>query len=299
MDNNFLRMEKGKNTHLRYIFSILITIIIFALLITGAVYIGILNGIGTYDDSLINKADLLIPNPILSLYVDLFMTIFIILGCWFSVRFILKRRFISLITPYQRINWRRVLVGFSVFFVLLFIFQGITMLFQFDNYTFNIEDWKSYLWLIIAVIVLVPIQTTSEELFFRGLLLQWLAKFTKNPIILAIIVGSIFGSLHFANPEMAYGWIIALDYLFSGFILTYITAKTNSLEIAIGAHAANNMFLCLFITTENNAMGGIPSMFRLETVDPNLTVIVDILLYAIFCFIILKRTEIKEKRPAL
>ncbi|RLL48316.1 CPBP family intramembrane metalloprotease [Oceanobacillus piezotolerans] len=294
MLTEFLRVEKGKNTHPRYILSLFITIIVFGLIITGAVYFGILNGINNFDDSLVNEADLLITDPLLSLYVDLFITIFIILGCWFSVRFVLKRGFKSLITPYERINWRRIIFGFSVFFILLFIIQVITMIFQFGSYSFNIVDWKSYLLLIIAAIILIPIQTTSEELFFRGLLLQWLAKFTKNPIILAIIVGAIFGSLHFFNPEMSYGWIIALDYLFSGFILTYITAKTNSLELAIGAHAANNIFVCLFITTENNVMGGIPSMFLVETVNPYLVVTIDILLYAIFCFIILRKVDSKK-----
>lgn len=291
MNNNFINVQTGRNTHPRYIFSLIITVIIFTMFISGFVYVGILYGLQVYDDSLVNEAEWLISDPVLSLYVDLFITIFPILGCWFTVKFILKRKFISLITPHKRINWKRIFFGFSTFFVLIAVVQVIDMIFHFDDFTFNITDWETYAWLVLATLILVPIQTTSEELVFRGLLLQWVAKFTKNPIILAIIVGAIFGSLHFANPEMADGWIIALDYLFSGFILTYITTKTNSSEFAIGAHAANNMFLCLFLTTENNAMGSIPSMFLVKNVDPYLTTFVDILIYAVFCFVVLKKMK--------
>ena len=259
--------------------------------ISSLVYFGILYGIQVYDDSLVNEAEWLITNPVLSLYVELFITIFSILGCWFSVKFILKRRFISLITPHERINWKKIFFGFSTFFVLIAAVQLIDLIFHINDFTYNITNWKSYAWLVLASLILIPIQTTSEELVFRGLLLQWVAKFTKNPIILAIIIGAIFGSLHFANPEMTDGWIIGLDYLFTGFILTYVTTKTNSSEFAIGAHAANNMFISLFITSENSAFGGIPSMFLSEDVNPYLTTFVDILIYAVFCFVVLKKMK--------
>lgn len=291
MNNKFINVQTGRNTHPRYILSLIITVIIFTMSISAFVYFGILYGIKVYDDALVNETEWLIKNPILSLYVDLFITIFPILGCWFTVKFILKRKFISLITPHERINWKRIYFGFSTFFVLIALLQVINMIFYFDDFTFNITDWETYAWLVLASLILVPIQTTSEELVFRGLLLQWIAKFTKNPIILAIIVGAIFGSLHFANPEMSDGWIIALDYLFGGFILTYITAKTNSSEFAIGAHAANNMFLSLFITSGNNAFGGIPSMFLLDNMNPYLTTFEDILIYVVFCFVVFKKME--------
>ena len=67
----------------------------------------------------------------------------------------------------------------------------------------------------------------------------------KRPILLAIIVGLMFSIGHFANPEMNKSIIlVGLDYIVAGFALTYIAVKTKSLEITIGAHAANNISLC-------------------------------------------------------
>lgn len=79
---------------------------------------------------------------------------------------------------------------------------------------------------------------------------------------MTLIVGGLFGVLHFANPEMNNGAVWAgIEYLTFGFVWTYYTIKTGSIEISLGAHAANNMFLCMFITEKNSVYGGIPSLF--------------------------------------
>ena len=51
------------------------------------------------------------------------------------------------------------------------------------------------------------------------------------------------------------------DYVFTGFMLTYIAVNSNSAELSIGAHAANNVFLALFFTSANDVYGEIPSLF--------------------------------------
>jgi len=284
---NFLAVEEGKNTHPRYIWS-LIFIFIVGNILALIFYIGASFGILAYDETLIdNEGNIL--NGILSLYLDLFITIFTILGCYLAAKWILKRKFLTLITPNKQINWKRIFYGFSIFFVLLAILSFADLFIHPDDYEFNVTNWGEYALLVLACIILVPIQTTSEELLFRGVLLQWLAKFTKNPLILALIIGAIFGGLHFFNPEMSYGWVLGLDYIFTGFILTYITAKTNSLEYAIGAHAANNMFICLFFTMEHNVMGDIPSMFMQFEFNVYITVLTSIIIQSIFAYIILKK----------
>lgn len=72
---------------------------------------------------------------------------------------------------------------------------------------------------------------------------------------MTLIVGGLFGVLHFANPEMNNGAVWAgIEYLTFGFVWTYYTIKTGSIEISLGAHAANNMFLCMFITEKTVCM---------------------------------------------
>lgn len=86
---------------------------------------------------------------------------------------------------------------------------------------------------------------------------------TKNPLFLTLIVGGLFGVLHFANPEMNNGAVWAgIEYLTFGFVWTYYTIKTGSIEISLGAHAANNMFLCMFITEKQCVWRNSFSVYR-------------------------------------
>jgi len=286
---NFLEVNDGKNTHPRYIWSLIFIFIVESVLMIIFALAAVI-GIRAYDETLIGPGFTIL-NGTLNLYVELFFTVFTVLSCFLAAKWILKRKFLTLITPYKRINWKRIFVGFSIFFVLLAIVSFGSLLINPDNFVFNITNWREYAFLILASLILVPIQTTSEELVFRGVLLQWLAKFTKSPIILSLIIGGIFGAMHFLNPEMSYGWIVGLDYIFSGFILTYITAKTNSLEYAIGAHAANNVFLCLFFTMEQDVAGNIPSMFMELEINIYVTVLSSIIIQSIFAYIVLKRNK--------
>ena len=93
----------------------------------------------------------------------------------------------------------------------------------------------------------MPIQTSAEEFLFRGFLLQFAGKLTANAVVLTVIIGGLFGALHFGNPEMENGALWAgIGYVTIGMIWTFITIKTGSLEMSLGGHAANNMFYLSF-----------------------------------------------------
>lgn len=201
-------------------------------------------------------------DPLVDLYLSHVIFLFAIPGVWLAVRFILKRPFRTVITPNAKINWRRIFFGFIAYFLLMIAVQLIDFAIHPDSYSMQDVDASRFIWLLAAALILVPFQTSAEELFFRGFLLQAFGRLTKNPLILTLIVGGLFGVLHFANPEMNNGAVWAgIEYLTFGFVWTYYTIKTGSIEISLGAHAANNMFLCMFITEKNSVYGGIPSLF--------------------------------------
>lgn len=290
MQNDFLNIKEGKNGHGRYISSLLISLVSF-LIVGSIIYIIGIFALNVYKPDSIDMTTFLPINGTLNLYLSMTVNIAWILGTWFAVRVIHKRKLKTLITPNEKINWKKILFGFGIFFALMGVMLGVELLLNPDEYEFNIFSWREYIWLVVAAIVLVPIQTTSEELFFRGLLLQWLGKFTKKPIVLALIAGGLFGVVHFWNPEMSYGWIVGLDYLFVGFMWTYITAKTNSLELSIGAHAANNMFLCLFLTMDDSVMGNIPSMFMSTELNPYISFMWSALTLIVFFIVTIRYHE--------
>jgi uncharacterized protein len=81
---------------------------------------------------------------------------------------------------------------------------------------------------------------------------------------------------------------VGLDYVFTGFILSYITIRTNSAEFTIGAHAANNMFLCIFLTYENSVFENLPSLFVLTNINGMLSTIYSIIISTLFFIIVIR-----------
>ena len=294
MNPNFISIAKGKNTHWRYFWSLLVILAFMFVVGTIAYLIAVLST-ALIEPDIVDFEEMMISDPLVDFYLYHIVNILTVIGMWIAARTILKRKLISFITPNERINWSKIFYGFFIALFLFALFALLDYIIFPNDYVLNDFDGTRFAWLVVASILLVPIQTTSEELFFRGFLLQWAGKITKNPIILMIIIGGIFGSLHFGNPEMEHGafWV-AIDYLAMGFIWTYISIKTNSSEYSIGAHAANNMFLCIFLTMEDTVVGDIPSLFVITNVNAMLSAITTVTTGIIFLFIVMRKHR-KEK----
>ncbi|KKI93815.1 hypothetical protein WQ54_01820 [Bacillus sp. SA1-12] len=289
MGQHFIRMSEGKNSHWRYFWSLLV-ILAFMFVIGTIAYIIAVLLTAFINPSIVDLEDMMITDPLVDFYLYHIVNISAVFGMWLAARTILKRKLISFITPYNMVNWSKILYGFLIAFSLFALFALLDYAIFPNDYMLNDFDGSRFAWLVVASILLVPIQTTSEELFFRGFLLQWAGKLTKNPIILMIIIGGIFGSLHFSNPEMEHGAIwVAIDYLAMGFIWTYISIKTNSSEFSIGAHAANNMFLCIFLTMEDTVVGNIPSLFVVTNVNAMLSALTTVTTGLIFLYIVMRK----------
>ncbi|PFN82878.1 CPBP family intramembrane metalloprotease domain-containing protein [Bacillus sp. AFS076308] len=290
---DFIRVIKGKNSWKRYISSFIVIILFISV---GALPYAIISewivntdgNPNTYYD--FDQEDYVGINPLLYFALMNSPFLFWLLGLFVAIRFIHKRKFTSLITPNRKIDWKRIGFGFITYFVILVLTTIIDCLLNPGDYSFNDVRVSDFLILFVLVLVLTPIQTTCEELFFRGYLLQFFGKWVRNPFLLSLIVGSIFGALHFTNPEMGYSpLLVGADYLLTGFIWCYITVKTNSTELSIGAHAANNMLLGWFITMDDSAMGNIPSLFVVTNIEPAISLMWTIVSLGIFLFISLRK----------
>jgi membrane protease YdiL (CAAX protease family) len=176
--------------------------------------------------------------------------VFFLLGLLIAVKAIHQRRFLTLIQANAVVRGRRILKGAGVWAMLM----GLSYLIEaaiFPSHfvvTFHAAAWFV---LVPIALLLTSIQSATEELFFRGYLLQGLGLLTRNRWIVIFITSIIFAVLHFGNPEVAasnsFVWI-ALHYFAIGVFFGFITLKDNSLELAIGAHAANNLFLGTIIS---------------------------------------------------
>ena len=119
-----------------------------------------------------------------------------------------------------------------------------------EDYEFNF-NLQPFLILAVIAILLIPLQTSFEEYFFRGYLMQGLGILFKNKWLPLLITSVGFGLLHIANPEVEkLGYIIMVYYIGTGLFLGIITLMDDGLELALGFHAANNLFTALLVTAD-------------------------------------------------
>ncbi len=183
----------------------------------------------------------------------LFVTVLI--GLWIGICNAHKRSLLTLITPRDHIRWGRILQGFGLQMGLGIIFAAIDALLFPDNYTYTLDPERFYKFALL-VLLLTPFQTTTEELLTRSYFLQMLGHFARHPIVLIILNALPFALFHLMNPEIAaYGVApMLISYFVVGAFLALVTLKDNGAELAIGIHAANNMFAAVLVNYEGSAL---------------------------------------------
>jgi len=98
---------------------------------------------------------------------------------------------------------------------------------------------------------MIPLQTSMEEYYMRGYMMQGLGILTKNRWFPLLFTSLLFGLLHIFNPEVEkLGYGIMVFYIGTGLFLGIITLMDEGLELAIGFHAANNLTAALLVTAD-------------------------------------------------
>jgi membrane protease YdiL (CAAX protease family) len=183
-----------------------------------------------------------------------------------AVRFIHARSLRTLVTAKPQIRWKRIFAGAGVWAVLAAIVAIVESLLYPGRYVLTFQPAVLAVY-VVAALVFIPIQTSAEELFFRGYLMQWMGLRLKNKWILAFINGVLFFLPHIANPEMSSNAVLmGLGYFAFGFFAAFITLQDNGLELALGLHAANNLFSALFANYTVTALAS-PALFTIQTID--------------------------------
>lgn len=182
--------------------------------------------------------------------------------------FVHKRSWLSLITPSRKIDFRRIGFAFLLWFIISGLLEFAYYFIQEDTVQFQFNATRFFTLLIVAIFVL-PIQTTFEEVYVRGYLMQGLAKIKSSPWFPILLSAIFFGMLHGSNPEIdKYGFIPMQGYYISaGVFLALITVLDQRLELAIGIHMATNIFGSVIVTYENSPLQT-ESLFKSTTANP-------------------------------
>lgn len=160
-----------------------------------------------------------------------------------------KLPLVAIFTSRKAFDWKRFFIAFSWWSFMVIAFTSIELLLH-NNFQLVFNAQKFFT-LFLLSIILLPLQTSSEELLFRGYILQGIKKRTGSILTSILISGVMFGMMHMANPEIAkIGYHILIYYIMVGVVLGAIVFYDSGLELSLGFHAANNLITALLITAD-------------------------------------------------
>src|SRR5690606_36894943 len=181
----------------------------------------------------------------LFLFLMLLSFVFAFYGLILAVKYLHKQTLLSITTARPKVDWKRIFFAFFLWGILSSSMVVLDYYMSPEDYVFNLE-WERFIILAVIAIALIPIQTSVEEYVFRGYLMQGCRILAKNRWFPLMMTSLIFGLLHIANPEVGkLGYGIMIYYIGTGLFLGILTLMDDGLELAIGFHAANNLFTAL------------------------------------------------------
>ncbi len=207
------------------------------------------------------------PNLLFFLMLIPFVVAFFVLV--FMIKAFHKRTWKETINGTNRLRWGHFFWGGAAFWLILSLVSlGIQYFISPEDLEFQF-NLSAFIPLLIISLLFLPVQTGYEELAFRGYMAQGVGALTKNRWLVLLIPSILFGLMHAANPEVKeFGfWIMIPQYCMMGAMLGLVSILDDGIEMAMGVHAANNIFASLFIT-HSSSVFQTPAIFMAKVVNP-------------------------------
>jgi membrane protease YdiL (CAAX protease family) len=166
-----------------------------------------------------------------------------------------RRPFLSLIGPDLRFDWRRFALGAAIWLAAILAGALLGPLLPMPP---EPAGSPSYNWSLLpaalVALLVIPIQAGTEELLCRGWLTQLLGQAVRNRIVVALLVAVFFSLLHGIGSWISFAYFMIASLAFSA-----ISLRDGRLELTIGAHAMQNLFVLLVASPLEDA-GHRPSL---------------------------------------
>lgn len=172
---NFIQQAyKGRNEWWKYLVTFLI--VIFGWQLIGSIPLLVAAVMHSKDTAEFTKAA---ENAFMGLGINSSLYLFLLiltfafglLSLLISVKYIHKRSITSLVTSREKIDWGRFWVGFATWGMIALIMIVIGILMAPENYTWNFKP-VPFFTLVAVALLFLPLQTSFEELLFRGYMMQ-------------------------------------------------------------------------------------------------------------------------------
>jgi membrane protease YdiL (CAAX protease family) len=260
----------GKNAFWRYLIMLVAVLVASNTIGSVPLIVSMLNNPEAIDKLAVNPNDLspLGLDPNLALIYMLVPFIAGLATFVLLVKPLNLRSFGVIINGTNNFRWNRFFISGLVWTVISAIYLFISIRLDPGNFTLN-NTAGTLIPLILISILLIPFQATFEEVLFRGYLMQGFAVLFKNRFFPLIITSVLFSLMHSFNPEIKeFGfWTMMPQYILFGLIFGVMTILDDGIETAMGAHTANNAFLCIMVTNEASALQT-PALYEQHDIQP-------------------------------
>jgi len=168
----------------------------------------------------------------------------------------------------NKIRWSHFFISGLIWLMFSAIYLFVYMKIDPSNFTIN-NTTVSLIILIVITILFIPFQAAFEEVLFRGYLMQGFTAVMKNRWFPLIMTSLMFALMHAFNPEVReFGFYTMMpQYIVFGLIFGVITILDDGIEAAMGAHTANNIFLCIMVTNKSSALQT-PALYVQNNITP-------------------------------
>jgi len=200
-----------------------------------------------------------------------------IIGFAITIKLIQKKKLTQVVTGRVTFDYGRVFYAAWTGLLIFVVFAGLEHLFVGIDVTFQAPNPAEYVTFLLVAVVLVPWQSGFEEVLFRGYLFQGVTFLTKNRFVLVAIPSLAFTAVHLGHLSLEPPFITANEnassagyvmgmFIWSAFV-GLVAMFDGGIELAVGFHTINNLWIYLIINSEVTAFSG-PSLFVLSSEIP-------------------------------
>lgn len=200
-------------------------------------------------------------------------------------------------------------IKITAYIGLIFILGFILSCFVDLKYTsFECDDMKLWVINLVVCLAFLWIQTTTEEILFRGIFMRIFhgneVPTLKKGIWPAVLSSLVFMSLHLFNPEVtqragAEAVFVAVTYFISGLCMYLPNLVVGGMEAGMLIHFLNN-FMCFTVIKQEITVMPTPTLFVDHTTTDSgfMTLIMTLILYLpilVFSLLALTKKGKEEK----
>ncbi len=186
--------------------------------------------------------------------------LYMLLPVFLAVLAIHGRSWLSLLTASRRFRWSQAMASFAVVLLLFSAALGVRRLIWPEDVNFVLDPYPFLVFLPLVLIVL-PLQVLSEEVLFRGYLLQLVGRFCARPLVIVLLPAALFCAGHLkSDPLTLIGiWELLNFGLFSIYV-TYLALACDGIEHSFGVHLGANFYTYL-VQGYEDGQNPVPTLF--------------------------------------